>query len=112
MTVKTPGRVLTRTRWQQIFEPFYTTKSTGMGMGLSISRSILQSHGGRLWATAKDGPGTIFHFSLRSTRKKDHMRESLQCSAVSRSGRRNSRMPLAKVAWRSILHGQERRDTS
>jgi len=36
----------------------------GMGMGLSISRSILQAHGGRLWAAAKDGPGTIFHFSL------------------------------------------------
>jgi signal transduction histidine kinase len=35
-----------------------------MGMGLSISRSILQNHGGRLWATARDGPGTIFHFSL------------------------------------------------
>ena len=48
----------------RIFEPFYTTKPAGMGMGLSISRSILQNHGGRLWATANDGPGTIFHFSL------------------------------------------------
>jgi PAS domain S-box-containing protein len=48
----------------KIFDPFYTTKASGMGMGLSISRSILQNHGGRLWATARDGPGTIFHFSL------------------------------------------------
>jgi PAS domain S-box-containing protein len=48
----------------RIFDPFYTTKASGMGMGLSISRSILQNHGGRLWSTARDGPGTIFHFSL------------------------------------------------
>jgi signal transduction histidine kinase len=48
----------------KIFDSFYTTKPGGMGMGLSISRSILQAHGGRLWATAKDGPGTIFDFTL------------------------------------------------
>ena len=53
----------------RIFEPFYTTKSGGMGMGLSISRSILQNHGGRLWATANDGPGTSFHFSLPAYRE-------------------------------------------
>jgi PAS domain S-box-containing protein len=48
----------------RIFDPFFTTKASGMGMGLSISRSILQHHGGPIWATARDGPGTVFHFSL------------------------------------------------
>ena len=48
----------------KIFDSFYTTKPGGMGMGLSISRSILQTHGGRLWAVANGGPGTTFHFTL------------------------------------------------
>ena len=48
----------------KIFDSFYTTKPSGMGMGLSISRSILEAHGGRLWAEAKDGPGTVFHFTV------------------------------------------------
>ena len=64
VTVEDSGPGLDPNAMAKIFEPFYTTKSTGMGMGLSISRSIVQSHGGRLWATAKDAPGTAFHFTL------------------------------------------------
>jgi len=47
-----------------MFQAFYTTKKNGMGIGLSISRSIIESHRGRLWATANDGPGATFLFSL------------------------------------------------
>ena len=64
VTVEDSGTGLDPNTLDKIFDPFYTTKPGGMGMGLSVSRSILQAHGGRLWAAAKDGPGTIFHFSI------------------------------------------------
>jgi len=48
----------------QIFNAFFTTKAQGSGMGLSISRSIVESHGGRIWATNNDGRGASFHFTL------------------------------------------------
>jgi PAS domain S-box-containing protein len=48
----------------RLFDAFYTTKSSGMGIGLSVSRSIIESHRGRLWATANDGPGATFAFSI------------------------------------------------
>ena len=64
VTVEDSGIGLDPNTMARIFEPFYTTKSGGMGMGLSISRSILQRHRGSLWATANDGPGTSFHFTL------------------------------------------------
>jgi PAS domain S-box-containing protein len=50
---------------ERLFEAFYTTKSEGMGIGLSVSRSIIESHGGRLWAEANVGPGSTFSFSIR-----------------------------------------------
>ena len=48
----------------RIFEAFYTTKNDGMGIGLSVSRSIIESHHGRLWAEPNDGPGATFSFSI------------------------------------------------
>jgi C4-dicarboxylate-specific signal transduction histidine kinase len=48
----------------RMFEAFYTTKAQGIGMGLTISRSIIETHGGRLWVVANDGPGSTFCFTL------------------------------------------------
>jgi PAS domain S-box-containing protein len=64
VTVEDSGPGLDPNNIDKIFDSFYSTKPTGFGMGLSICRSILQAHGGRLWATAKDGPGAMFHFTL------------------------------------------------
>ncbi len=50
--------------FERLFEAFYTTKTGGMGIGLSVSRSIIERHQGRLWAEPNDGPGTTFSFSI------------------------------------------------
>jgi two-component system sensor kinase FixL len=58
------GGGLDEGKLEQIFEPFYTTKPTGMGMGLAICRSILEVHGGRLWAANNPDRGATFCFTL------------------------------------------------
>lgn len=64
LTVRDVGVGFDPDAMEKLFQPFYTTKNDGMGMGLSISSSIIESHKGRLWATRNDGPGATFCISL------------------------------------------------
>ena len=58
------GRGIDPDKLEQVFEPFFTTKEQGLGLGLSICRSIIAAHGGRLWATNRSDRGAAFHFTL------------------------------------------------
>jgi signal transduction histidine kinase len=64
ISVSDTGVGLPKEEIEQIFDAFVTTKPQGSGMGLSISRSIVESHGGRLWATPNNGRGATFQFTL------------------------------------------------
>jgi PAS domain S-box-containing protein len=66
LTVQDSGIGLHGSEANRLFEAFYTTKEEGMGIGLSVSRSIIESHNGRIWASANDGPGTSFAISIPS----------------------------------------------
>jgi signal transduction histidine kinase len=66
ISVSDNGVGLPEGRADQIFTAFFTTKPQGTGMGLAISRSIIESHGGRLWATGNTGRGATFYFKLPS----------------------------------------------
>jgi signal transduction histidine kinase len=64
VTVQDSGPGLPAEDPERIFESFYTTKPNGLGMGLSISRSIIEAHGGRLWASANAPRGAVFQFAV------------------------------------------------
>ena len=71
----------------KLFEAFYTTKSEGMGIGLSVSHSIIERHHGRLWATPNSGPGVTFSFSI-----------PCRPEGLTSDGTRASRMPSVSDA--------------
>jgi two-component system sensor kinase FixL len=58
----------------RLFEPFFTTKTDGLGMGLSISRTIVTGHGGRIWLSSAPGHGASFHFTLPTVPGDPHAR--------------------------------------
>ena len=64
VSVSDTGGGLPAGKLEQIFSAFFTTKPAGTGMGLAISRTIVESHEGRLWAESNSGPGATFHFTL------------------------------------------------
>jgi two-component system, LuxR family, sensor kinase FixL len=64
LSVTDRGGSIPKEKLEQIFEPFFTTKAKGMGLGLSVCRSIIAAHGGKLWATNNTDRGATFHFSL------------------------------------------------
>jgi signal transduction histidine kinase len=64
VAVRDSGPGLKEEDRSRIFDAFFSTKPGGMGMGLAISRSIIESHGGRLWEAPNDGAGETFQFSL------------------------------------------------
>ena len=68
LTVRDAGLGLTPESLESVFSAFYTTKSGGMGIGLFVSRSIMERHEGRLWAELNDGPGVTFSFSVPAVR--------------------------------------------
>ena len=64
VTVRDSGRSASPGSLARVFEPFYTTKPQGMGIGLSICRAVIEEHEGRIWATPNGSRGACFHFSL------------------------------------------------
>jgi signal transduction histidine kinase len=64
VAVSDSGEGLDSANLERVFDAFFTTKADGMGMGLAISRTIIESHGGRLWATSNSPHGAVFQFTL------------------------------------------------
>jgi signal transduction histidine kinase len=67
VSIEDSGTGISAPDMDRIFTPLFTTKAGGMGMGLSICRSIIENHGGRIWVSATASRGTVFQFELPAT---------------------------------------------
>src|SRR5262249_51531661 len=68
ISIEDTGAGIDPSKTSEIFKPFFTTKEHGMGMGLSICRSIVENHGGRIWVSPAANRGTVLQFELPTTR--------------------------------------------
>jgi two-component system sensor kinase FixL len=73
VTVADTGPGLDPLAAERLFQPFVTTKAQGMGVGLSISRTIVEAHGGRIWVESRAGEGAVFHFTVPLAHDVDQM---------------------------------------
>jgi two-component system sensor kinase FixL len=64
IAVSDTGHGISADKLAHVFDPFFTTKANGIGLGLPISRTIIETHGGRLWAETSNGGGAVFRFTL------------------------------------------------
>jgi C4-dicarboxylate-specific signal transduction histidine kinase len=71
LSVKDTGPGIAPAILEKLFTPFTTTKQTGMGVGLSICRTIIEAHGGKIWADSTFGEGATFHFTIKAVKDKE-----------------------------------------
>src|SRR5213592_1690787 len=110
VSVADRGSGIPEEKMQQVFERFFTTKKEGMGLGLSICRTIIDAHRGKIWATNNAGRGAIFHFSLPTVRS-DALSEApskvLDGSALTATDASAPRVAAPSVSLRSAANGSE-----
>jgi hypothetical protein len=88
VAVRDSGHGIDPENLERVFDAFYRTKSSGVGMGLSICRSIIDAHGGRLWAEANAPRGAVFQFTLPST--DSELKASIQAAHQTRAPREDT----------------------
>ena len=102
VTVSDSGPGIDPEHVERVFEAFYTTKISGVGMGLSICRSIIGDHGGRLWADTNEARGAVFQFTLPARREDPPSRKSMEVQREEgyQSTARGGRTPQGReVPW-------------
>ena len=105
ITVTDTGTGIEAGNLDRIFEPFFTTKVEGMGLGLSICRSIAEAHGGRLWASAHKAGGAVFHLSLPLV---GDVTEELTSALVKSESHGSSLRSRAAALWASAVFGTKK----